>query len=113
MSRLVVLILSLLLPLQFAWSASTLYCKHDVTHPAHFGHESHVHEAGTEKSVDSKFCSDTDCASCHAASTPLIATKQEMRTVLLMSTAMGSLTPPAFKSALARAPDRPQWLRLV
>ena len=114
MSRLVALLFSLLLPLQFAWGAAASYCQHEPTRevPPHFGHHEHVHKADAKKATDTTLAGDKDCSSCHAAGSAALG---ESGADMEPPVAMRRMTfPPALvhSSAIARAPDRPQWLRL-
>ncbi len=115
MRRWFVLLFIVLLPLQVAWSAASGYCQHETgeqqTH--HFGHHFHVHEGGEKKSTALKLMADADCATCHAVGTPAITMKAELPDFSATSTAALHVSRPHYSSALARAPDRPQWLRLV
>lgn len=115
MYRLVALLLALLLPLQFAWGAAASYCQHETSGAAvqHLGHHEHVHQAETKQPVSSKLVVDNDCASCHATCS---AVASELAANAELPTGVGALPVPpseAHTSALARAPDRPQWLRLA
>lgn len=115
MRRWLVLLFVVLLPLQFAWSAASAYCQHetDERQSQHFGHHFHVHEDGAKTTTASKLMADADCATCHATGAPLIAMKSDVRDFSATSTAAFHLAMRPFSSALVRAPDRPQWLRLV
>jgi hypothetical protein len=119
MSRLVALLFALLLPLQFAWGAAASYCQHEPAREVsqHFGHHEHVHKAGAatdgKKSADTKLAADNDCTACHAAGS---AAPSESAAGMEPSVATRRMTfpsAPSLSSALARAPDRPQWLRLA
>jgi hypothetical protein len=115
MRRWLILFFAVLLPLQFAWSAASAYCQHEITEEQskHFGHHFHAHKGEVKKSSDSKLMADSDCAACHAsaaASTPTRIVLPDFAVASIATRAMPSLP---FSSALARAPDRPQWPRLV
>lgn len=121
MSRLFVLVFALLLPFQFAWAGAAAYCQHEgepegqSTSVSHFGHHSHVHKdaGGAKQGAASKLVADSDCGVCHAAGASLTGAAAGLPAAgptpapWLAATA----DPPA--SAPARAPDRPQWLRLA
>jgi cytochrome c5 len=115
MGRLFVFVVSLLLPLQFAWSAASAYCQHETTErqSQHFGHHFHAHKGEAKKSPDSKLMADSDCASCHASAAAAIPTQLDGCDFEAASLSAEVVASPPFSSALARAPDRPQWLRLV
>lgn len=115
MRRWLVLFFVVLLPLQFAWSAASAYCQHETgeQQSQHFGHHFHAHKGEAKKSAAGKLMADPDCANCHAAGAPAIPMESDSSDFSVTSTAVGHLTVPPFSSALSRAPDRPQWLRLV
>jgi hypothetical protein len=115
MARLLLVFIALLLPLQFAWSAASAYCQHEITEQQsrHFGHHFHAHKGEAKKSSDSKLMADTDCASCHASAAAAMPTKLDGCDFEATSLSAEIVASPPFTSALARAPDRPQWLRLV
>ena len=115
MSRLVVLCFMVLLPLQLAWSAASAYCQHETTEQQsrHVGHHDHAHKGEAKKTSDSKLMADADCASCHASASVALPTRLDRPGVAATSPSAEAVAAPAFTSALARAPDRPQWLRLV
>lgn len=53
MHRWLTLLLLIMLPLQFAWTAAAVYCQHEVAQETsavegHFGHHEHEHDAVTE-----------------------------------------------------------------
>lgn len=114
MTRRFVLFLALLLPLQFAWAGAVAYCQHETT-PAltqHFGHHEHLHQADVEK-APGQSGADSDCGTCHAAGSPAIF---ESAGIDASVPATATVVPHALRrmpTALARAPDRPQWLRLA
>lgn len=115
MRRWLVLLFVVLLPLQFAWSAASAYCQHETSERQshHFGHHFHTHKAEAKQSTASKLMADSDCATCHATGTPAIAMKCDTLDFSTASAPAILVAMPRFSSALARAPDRPQWLRLV
>ncbi|HKX40119.1 MAG TPA: DUF2946 family protein [Burkholderiaceae bacterium] len=120
MKRFFVLLLAVLLPLQFAWGAAAAYCQHETTtqSAAHLGHHQHVHKAepGDGKvvgKVAGKLAADYDCGYCNTATAavmPAFETPLPSAFVVL-SQALQPEREPA--SAPQRAPDRPQWPRLV
>jgi len=117
MSRLLVLILALLLPLQFAWAGAAEFCQHE-TEPAlkaHLGHHEHQHkgEGESKKSTGAKFAVDADCHVCNAAGAPLISSAPVLMPAIASVARVGERKTQPLTSALARAPDRPQWLRLA
>jgi len=115
MLRSFLIFVALLLPLQFAWSAASAYCQHETPEQQskHFGHHFHAHKGEAKKSSDSKLMADSDCASCHSSAAAAIPTQLDGCDFEAPSLLAEVVASPPFSSALARAPDRPQWLRLV
>lgn len=115
MRRWLVIFFALLLPFQFAWSATSAYCQHETTEQQskHFGHHFHAHKGDAKKPSDSKLLADADCASCQAGAAAAIPAKFGGTDFAAASLSTEAVASPPFESALARAPDRPQWLRLV
>lgn len=115
MLRTFIILVALFLPLQFAWSAASSYCQHETSEQQskHFGHHFHAHKGEAKKPSDSKLMADADCASCHASMSAAIATQLDGCDFEAPSQLPEVVVSPPFSSALARAPDRPQWLRLV
>ena len=115
MKRWLVLLLALLLPVQFAWAGAAAHCQHE-TNPAqthHLGHHEHVHKASAEKPTGGKSAGDNDCGTCHAAGSALLFEASPPMTVAPSSAAVVLHRVRPIPTALARAPDRPQWLRLA
>ncbi|WP_042880154.1 cation efflux protein, CzcI family [Cupriavidus necator] len=124
MQRLLLILLALILPLQFAWAGAAAYCRHEAaaSAKAHLGHHEHQHNADSgahskaaDKAADADKLglADPDCSVCHIASLPFArADAPEVPAMRRVE-----LAPPApqsgFSSHSARAPDRPQWLRLA
>jgi cytochrome c5 len=115
MRRWLVLLFALLLHMQTAWAGASAYCQHETTEQQskHFGHHFHTHKGEVQKSSDSKLMADSDCASCHGSASAAIPTKLDEGDFEASSLSTEAVISPPFSSALARAPDRPQWLRLV
>lgn len=115
MYRLVALLFALLLPLQFAWGAAASYCQHETTVETarHLGHHEHLHQAETEKSADAKPVVDNDCNACHASCSVVASEGTDSPAAPVAGRRPVCHATAAHASALARAPDRPQWLRLV
>ena len=115
MTRRIILFLALLLPLQLAWANAAAYCQHETNaaQTRHFGHHEHLHKVGIETKSTGKVASDTDCGTCHTTGSPVIF-DPSVPTALVPTSA--SVVPHARRrlpTALARAPDRPQWTRLA
>jgi hypothetical protein len=120
MRRWLLLLFAVLLPMQLAWGAASAYCQHESAPPgasvpaSHIGHHVHEHEGDREQAPAGKLAVDTDCATCHATGTPAIEPGTLWGALTLQPIGAGGLSPAsAFSSALARAPDRPQWPRLA
>lgn len=115
MLRVFILCFAFMLPLQFAWAGAAGYCEHETSsaRAEHFGHHAHVHEAEGKQKAGGQFVADADCGACHASTSMLAANLADARA--LPSAAAHAAPPPcrAIASAPARAPDRPQWLRLA
>lgn len=114
MSRCAALFLAVLLSFQATWASAATYCQHEAA-PAlakHFGHHDHQHKLDLKKPSDEKSI-DSDCGICHVAGAGSIAIA--LNHVTSKAVAESFVVPPrhASRSALARAPDRPQWLRLA
>lgn len=129
MQRLILILLALVLPLQFAWAGAAAYCRHEVAAASakgHLGHHEHQHkanggnqdkaagQAGDKAQDNAKLgVPDPDCGVCHIASLPFARADapdvQAIRRVELARPA----PQPGFSSHSARAPDRPQWPRLA
>lgn len=124
MRRWLVLFFAVLLPLQFGWSAASAYCQHEASpqHGEHLGHHFHAHQAEGDAQADqrsgggegkSAFSAHADCASCHAAGAAVMLGRLDAHRVPALGAGAAPTAAPPFSSALARAPDRPQWRRLV
>ena len=115
MFRLVALLLALLMPLQLVWGSAAAYCGHETAPQAakHFGHHEHVHKVDTKKPADTKLVGDNDCGPCHATFSALTTDPVAATGVLFAARRFVMPSAPSVASALTRAPDRPQWLRLA
>ena len=115
MYRLVALFIALLLPLQFAWGAAAAYCEHEATVETsrHFGHHEHEHKADSKKAADTKQVGDNDCGACHATCSAVASDASGDVVVSVAARRVFFPEAAAHPSALARAPDRPQWLCLA
>jgi hypothetical protein len=116
MRRLFATHLLVLMPLQAAWAAVSVYCQHETGAAAeHFGHHDHLHHADDDGAGDSSALQaaawaggDSDCGACHAGcafGVPPVAR------VLPLS--IPGRAPPVFVlPALAEhasTPERPNW----
>lgn len=64
------ILLMLILPVQYSWSAAAVYCQHEQGSPFHFGHHAHEHKVkaengGSHGKVGKVGMADTDCEYCH------------------------------------------------
>jgi hypothetical protein len=74
MKRLILIILLVLVPLQFAWAAVGAYCQHEEgSNSFHFGHHAHTHQAKRDAPDSSTKINKAhlDCNSCHAPASVL------------------------------------------
>ena len=115
MKRWLVFLFALLLPVQFAWAGMSVYCQHETApvQKRHFGHHEHVHHASTEPGGASKLAGDADCGTCQAAGSGVLFDDPASLAVVRSTGAVVPHPPRRIPTALARAPDRPQWLRLA
>lgn len=114
MVRRVVVLLLMLLPLQFVWSAAAVYCSHETTPMAwHFGHHVHVHKSaqaddGAKAQTDSGIA-DNDCPVCHLGGPSL-----PPDVAVFVCTHAAPPQPPAagtpYSSVPPGTPERPNWL---
>ena len=115
MRRFFALLLAFALLFQMSWAVAATYCEHETSPEAtmHFGHHVHVHKSvDAKKNVAGQFAVDDDCSYCNAGHAALIALA--CAGVAPEATASAAFSsPPLPGSAPARAPDRPQWLRLA
>ena len=115
MLRLFVLCFVFMLPLQFAWAGAAAYCEHETSsaRAEHFGHHAHVHKSEGGQTTGGQFVADADCGACHATGSMLTTNSTGSHTLPLSATHAAAAPMLPIASALARAPDRPQWLRLA
>ena len=119
MTRWLLLLFVCVLPLQFAWSASAVYCKHESAPAAsHFGHHAHVHQgadgqkaAGLEDPVGAAVqLAHFDCSYCHASAAQL-----PVGLLSLPEAPYDRSVPPHPRQlyAFCTEPDidRPKWMR--
>jgi cytochrome c5 len=115
MSRVLAFLLAFTLLFQMSWAVAATYCEHETSSTAtvHFGHHAHVHKAADGKQLaDGKLAVDDDCSGCHAGHAAIAAVG--FTTAATGAPSGVDVPPPSLHgSALARAPDRPQWPRLA
>ncbi|PLP96540.1 cation efflux protein, CzcI family [Cupriavidus pauculus] len=126
MRRLLLVFLSILLPLQFAWAGAAAYCAHEsADQPAamtsHFGHHTHEHGSDAHKAsktagkaaAKSANLPDGDCTACHFPGSHGVFAEFRMPGDYRYVTLRYQPRHFAFGSIPAPVPDRPQWLRLA
>jgi hypothetical protein len=115
MRRLLAFLLAFALLFQTTWAVAATYCEHETSPKAamHFGHHAHIHKSSdAKKPVSNMFAVDDDCGYCHASHAAIMP----MAPAGIAPEATRSVEfsrPVMHSSAPARAPDRPQWLRLA
>lgn len=84
MHRLVLILLAIVLPMQFAWAVTSSYCGHETTAvKAHWGHHEHQHKVSSLADSDPAktapaTTADMDCGVCHfSMAQPLPSTKAD------------------------------------
>lgn len=112
MTRFLLLVIVLLLPVQFAWAGMTASCQHetDPIKAQHIGHHEHAHQGSKRPPSNGKTIVGDTCAVCHGLSVTMTSTQQCFPIDAAISsrrTLEQDSHPP---SVHARAPDRPQWL---
>lgn len=122
MRRLLLVFLSILLPLQFAWAGAAAYCAHEsADQPAavtsHFGHHTHehnadAHQAGKTAGKSAKL-PDGDCTACHFPGSHGVFAELRVPGDYRAVTLRYLPRHYAFGSIPAPVPDRPQWPRLA
>jgi hypothetical protein len=117
MSRWVVALMLVLLPLQFSWAAVASYCQHErstsTTIVQHVGHHEHQHKADgatgksvvVEKNLD-KF--DPDCSSCHGLGLGALFLP-DAKLPVFRGNEMNAPALSALAGVSPIPPDRPQW----
>lgn len=118
MRRLLLVFLSILLPLQFAWAGAAAYCSHEkLDSPAavtwHFGHHAHEHKADNDKQPGKAKLPDADCAACHFPGSHGLFVETSMPGEYHFVTLRYQPRDSAFGSIPLPVPDRPQWRRLA
>lgn len=113
MRRRLVILLLMLLPFQFAWSAAATYCAHEADASVrHFGHHVHVHKAGKamdgSKHAGALSAPDDDCSACHL-SAPTLPPDVPAITVTQPDIAPPVVVLVPHLSAFADTPERPNW----
>lgn len=122
MRRWLTILMLLVLPGQFAWSAAAAYCQHEqVPAKAHIGHHVHEHEAPSDSrsmasdelgdpsaSKAGKFVDDSDCGFCNlSVAKPMVpvALHFDVSAAFLLD----STSDHAFRSRGPDVLERPNW----
>lgn len=119
MRRLLLVFLSILLPLQFAWAGAAVYCAHETAdQPAavtsHFGHHTHEHKAESHQGAGkSAKLPDADCTACHFPGSHGVFAEVSMPGDYHYVTLRYQPRLYAFGSIPSPVPDRPQWPRFA
>ena len=120
MKKLLLILLLVILPIQYAWSMAAVYCGHEQSreHPAsHFGHHGHQHHAlagddedgGSNDRQPGKTKVHSDCEVCHHAVQASVLDQHD----LAVPPTTTAYAPPAcrcYLSHIAEGPPRPNWL---
>ncbi len=134
MRRLLIVLLAIVLPLQFAWAGAAAYCGHEPegTAARHWGHHGHTHNDGAHGGAakDDRAASpvkaqndqgdnptsayqapDLDCAVCHLAASAAVPSVADLPEASLGAPTRHPRLRAQFRSAPDALPDRPQWSR--
>ncbi|MBU1357587.1 MAG: hypothetical protein KKC79_20110 [Gammaproteobacteria bacterium] len=110
--RCLFVMLLLIVPFQFAWSAASVYCGHEAGAGApHFGHHEHhtkVHAGDKTQGAKLKQIVDADdnCVGCHASLAQQSASV-ESPMIVLRSVRPHESGPPSYRSPVPPALERP------
>jgi hypothetical protein len=114
--RFFLILLMLILPVQYSWSAAAVYCQHEQDSPVHFGHHAHQHDAKAgEPDGHAKVKvkgADADCEYCHLFSH---ASFVPFAVQSAVPAARDHVAPQAltYSSCIPRRPPRPNWSRVA
>ncbi|WP_332877392.1 cation efflux protein, CzcI family [Massilia sp. S19_KUP03_FR1] len=112
MKRLLLILLMLILPVQYAWSAAAVYCQHEQNAPVHFGHHAHQHDAKPgEPDGHGKVKvkgADADCEYCHLFSHASFVPFASRPAVPAARAQVASLAL-TYTSHIPHRPPRPNW----
>lgn len=105
------ILLMLILPAQYTWSAAAVYCQHEQNSPFHFGHHAHQHKVKSEESGShgKVKMADSDCEYCHMFSHVFFISFDisTMEPVVSSHTLLSTLF---YASHIPRRPPRPNWM---
>ena len=113
--RLVIVLFALILPLQAAWGAASVYCKHEQgTATQHFGHHAHQHQAADQDDSGSSPSSNfhADCGFCHLGGVGVVTSSLD---VPWSASASPAVSPENnfLLSIFLEGPERPKWVSAV
>jgi hypothetical protein len=114
MKKYLLILLMLMLPVQYAWSAAAVYCQHEQGAPSHFGHHAHQHKVkADDKGAHGKVQSaDSDCEYCHMFSHAFFIPFDTRPTTPLLANYTAPASIP-YTSHIPRRPPRPNWSRVA
>lgn len=110
MKKYLLILLMLILPAQYTWSAAAVYCQHEQNAAYHFGHHAHHHKATSEEGAHHGKVTtlDNDCEYCHLFYHAFLVPfdTHPAAQPALTYTAPGTLS---YTSHIPRRPPRPNW----
>ncbi|MDY7574861.1 DUF2946 family protein [Actimicrobium sp. CCI2.3] len=120
MTRLLLIFLLTVLPLQLSWAVAAVYCGHENSVSAtHVGHHEHKHEiahaAGSDdKSVStSQLAADADCGVCQLGQVGVPHVPPDAMPVSALAPDYSHGNIDLLSSARPERPERPKWARAV
>lgn len=104
------ILLMLILPVQYAWSAAAVYCQHEQNSPFHFGHHAHQHKVKSEESGShgKVKMADTDCEYCHMFSHAFFI-PFDTRPMAPIEQSYAWPNTISYTSHIPQRPPRPNW----
>jgi hypothetical protein len=112
-----IILLTILMPLQLSWAATGRYCQHesDIT-SNHVGHHTHQHQVTERTDSGGDFAKtisvDLDCGTCHAGCSVAIQEPDVVNKVAL-TLMLAPLRMVRSSPGPGDRPERPQWYALV
>jgi hypothetical protein len=108
--KLLVILLVVILPFQFAWAGAGVYCQHEMGQAAqHFGHHEHQHQGlGDQGKSDSgklNLGGDNDCSSHLNGHSCFLSTSEAL--VDVPTAVFNDICPRHFASHFPDGPERP------
>ncbi|MDM0015028.1 cobalt-zinc-cadmium resistance protein [Variovorax sp. J22P168] len=118
MRRLLLILLMVVLPVQWAWASAASVCAHE-TQGAHFGHHDHAHQKAAADAADPADRADVeagngslaehpDCGACHGMTTVAARASSSVPALWIGSAALSpyaSAVPDRFVDTLLRPPS--------